>query len=180
MIRAVPELEDIRKEEVLNSSRMIKASLLLAKAPGFAVRNEIKYSKDKGRSVSVISKSPRSVSVLPENFVHMNAERFDFTFDKTFYALHFQIDEFGERLITKQERNMSRVISVDCIFRDEESIEDIEEKDEFGNWIQKIGKAPEYETLKTVKYFQYRLDYIKPLKILIKELSEENREYYSV
>jgi len=73
------------------------------------------------------------------NLEPRHADRFDFTFNNLFYALNFQIDEYGERITSKVE-TMSRIITKDGMAREEETIYSQDEYDEDGNYFPRPDK----------------------------------------
>lgn len=133
-IRTVVELKEIKKEEIMNTTRMIRQNILLAQAPGYPVKYK-KYSEDKGKyllhELKVGKRKPGEAE--KEEIILRRAERFDFTYQDVFYALNFKIDEFGERITSTSSTEFSRIISKNGISRPEESIDDEEIFDEFGN-----------------------------------------------
>lgn len=105
---------------------------MLSNSPGYAV----KYSEMKGKGLKKspgkkkeddIVKCCDAIDTEPRD-----ADRFEFTFNDTYYSLNFEIDEFGERIKTRVRHDVSRILTKDCIHRDEESIYDAEEQDEYG------------------------------------------------
>jgi hypothetical protein len=75
-----------------------------------------------------------------------------------YYALNFRIDEFGERVTSVSDTAMARIISKDGVSRPEESLFDEEILDEFGNVVNIDKPVIPVEELRSVYYFQYRLD----------------------
>lgn len=90
---------------------------------------------------------------LAESFGPKFAERFDFTFNDSFYALFFTLDEYGEKVIMTQNKEIGRIISKDGISREEETIFDDEYYDEYGRriWIEK--PVIPINELRNVHYF---------------------------
>lgn len=80
-IRTVQELKEIKKEEILNTTRMIRQNILLAQAPGYPVKYK-KYSEEKGKYLlhDLRAGKRKEDEAAKESIVLRRAERFDFTF----------------------------------------------------------------------------------------------------
>ena len=72
--------------------------------------------------------------------------------------MNFKIDEYGERITSTTDKDFARIISKNGMSRPEESMFDEEILDEFGNVVQVDKPVVPVDELKSVYYFQYRLD----------------------
>ena len=113
----------------MDTTKFGRTEALVAASPGALIKNKPmeynKYSENKGKGMSV--KKGEHPEVLEEEKVEFKqAERFDYTFNDCFYALNFEIDEYGERVTSKQDEEFSRIITKDGIHREEETFEEEE------------------------------------------------------
>lgn len=142
-IRTVEEFQEFRQKEILNSTRFVKQSDLLANNPNMPKKKEssrrdkkwsqAKYDREHGKGTpgddgQTFGATPDGAGDI-SNGGPRQAERFDFTMNQIFYLINMEMDEFGERVVANYNEP-ARIITKDGIHRNEETVYS---EDENGN-----------------------------------------------